>query len=162
MPFPDGKAHPLGPWLAFVERKPVENLGLYLQYASGRLFHRRLSVTAGLRYDLQYFNFTDIDDPAQPTLSRIFNQVSPRVGIVLFPWRELTLKVLVERAFRAPTPSELFGANTYTLASNPKTLKPEELTTIGVAADVPLGRHVNLRANWFYEIFENELAYSVS
>ncbi|MEZ4239753.1 MAG: TonB-dependent receptor [Myxococcota bacterium] len=49
---------------------------------------------------------------------RVFQQVSPRWG----SWRAratiITAKFLVGRAFRAPSPTELAGANTFTLASN--------------------------------------------
>jgi iron complex outermembrane receptor protein len=161
-PYLDKLERPLGPWLEPIRDHAVENLGVYLQYATGRILKRKLSLTAGVRYDLEYFEFTDITTATRPVLSRDFNQVSPRVGIVVFPWRDLSLKLMVDRAFRAPTPAELFGANTYTLSSNPKTLQPEIITTVAAAVDLGLFQHLNLRADWFYEIFENQIAYSVS
>jgi outer membrane receptor protein involved in Fe transport len=153
---------PLRPELEYVQNKPVNNLGVYLQYSSGRVLRRLLSVTTGLRYDLQYFKYSDINEPARPTLSRSFNQLSPRIGIVAFPWRDLALKFAFDQAFRAPAPAELFGANTYTLASNIKHLLPESITTISLGGDLLLLRHIDLRANWFYEIFDNEIAYSIA
>jgi iron complex outermembrane receptor protein len=161
-PFADGEQHPLGPWLEYVRGKPVDNLGLFVQLATGRIFKRRLSLTAGLRYDLELFDFTDLAQPSRPTLHRNLNQWSPRVGVVLFPWRDLSLKLMVDRAFRAPSAAELFGANTLTLASDPKGLLPEVITTVTIAGDLTLLQHLDVRANWFYEVFENEIAYSIA
>jgi outer membrane receptor protein involved in Fe transport len=119
-------------------------------------------VTLGLRYDLQYFKYIDINTPAHPSLSQDFNQLSPRGAIVFFPTRDLVFKAIANRAFRAPAPAELFGANTYTLASNIKQLRSEAITTVEVAGDYLLFRHLDLRADWFWEQFDNQIAYSVS
>jgi iron complex outermembrane receptor protein len=162
LPWPDGQLHPLQPWLAYVQNHPVDNAGVYVQYTSGRIFRRHLAVTAGVRDDLQTFRYTDVADPNRPQVGRTLNQISPRLGVVVFPWRELVLKALFDRAFRAPAPSELFGANTDTLTSAPKTLKPEQITTVSVSGEWPLIHQLNLRADWFYERFENEIAYSIS
>jgi iron complex outermembrane receptor protein len=153
---------PLRPELEYVRNKPVDNFGVYAQLTTGRIFKRILSATAGLRYDLQFFDYVDVADPARPTLHRNLSQASPRIAVVVFPWRELILKAMVDWAFRAPAPAELFGANTFTLASNPGQLKPESITTFDLSADLLLWRHLNLHANWFYETFENQIAYSVS
>jgi iron complex outermembrane receptor protein len=161
LPFPGDQQRPVGPFLEWVRDHPVENLGVYLQLATGRVLRSRVSITAGLRYDLQYFQYTDISDAARPTRDRTFSQLSPRLGVVFFPWKDLTLKWMVDRAFRAPAPAEMFGANTYLLSSNIKQLKPESITTVGLAADLTLLRHINLRANWFYERLENQIAFSV-
>jgi iron complex outermembrane receptor protein len=161
MPFPDGLQHSIGPWLEYVRNRPVDNVGAYLQYTSGRFWKERIAVTAGVRDDFQSFRFVDITDPARPVLSRTFNQVSPRLGVIVHPWHELTLKALFDQAFRTPAPSELFGANTYTLGSAPKTLQPEQITTVSVSADWPVMRQLSLRVDWFYEIFDNQIQYSV-
>jgi outer membrane receptor protein involved in Fe transport len=162
LPWPDGANHPLRPWLAYIQNHPVDNAGAYVQYTSGRMFGRRLAVTAGVRDDLESFQYTDIAAPDKPQLRRTFNQISPRLGVVIFPWRDLVLKALFDRAFRAPAPAELFGANTLTLNSSPNTLKPEQISTVSLSAELPLMHKLNLRADWFYERFENEIAYSVS
>jgi iron complex outermembrane receptor protein len=153
---------PLRPWFEYVTNRPVENLGIFVQAATGRFLRRALSITAGLRYDLQWFDYVDINDPRRQVASRTFNQVSPRLAIVAFPFRDLVLKAMVDRAFRAPAPSELFGANTYSLTSSIKQLRPEDITTVSVAADWLLVKHIDLRADWFYEVFDNQIAYSVS
>lgn len=160
LPLPTSQ--PLRPWFEYVTDKPVEDLGVFLQAATGRFLRRALSITAGLRYDLKWLGYVDINDPRRPTLSRSFNQLSPRVAIVLFPGHDLVLKAMVDRAFRAPAPAELFGANTYSLASNIKQLRPEDITTVSAAADWLLFKHIDLRADWFYEIFDNQIAYSVA
>jgi iron complex outermembrane receptor protein len=161
-PWPDGLNHPLQPWLAYIQNRPVDSVGAYFQYTSGRIARRHLALTAGVRDDLQSFQYVDVAQPDRPVLRRTFNQVSPRLGVVVFPWHDLVLKGLFDRAFRAPAPSELFGANTDTLNSSPSTLKPEQITTVSVSGELPLLHKLHLRADWFYEKFENEIAYSVS
>jgi iron complex outermembrane receptor protein len=151
----------LRPWFEYITNRPVENLGLFAQLASGRFLHRKLSITAGLRYDLQYFRYVDVNDRKRPSLSSDFNQVSPRVAIVAFPVKDFVVKGIVNRAFRAPAPAELFGANTFTLASNIKQLRPESITTIEAALDWMPVRFLDLRADWFWEDFANQIAYSV-
>jgi iron complex outermembrane receptor protein len=162
MPYGDGLFHPQGPWFEYVRNKPVDNVGVFLEGATGRLFHRVVSLTAGLRYDLMSFDYVDITDAMRKIASKRFDQLSPRVALVLVPWRDLSLKILYDQAFRAPAPSEMFGANTYSLASNIKQLKPEQIQTVTAAFDLSITSHVNVRADWFYEIFDNQIAYSVA
>jgi iron complex outermembrane receptor protein len=152
----------LRPWFEYIANKPVENLGVFAQLASGRILKRKLSITAGVRYDLQYFRYVDVNDSKRPTLSQNFNQVSPRVALVAFPIKDLVIKGIVNRAFRAPAPAELFGANTFTLASNTKELRPESILTVEAAIDWLPIRHLDIRSDWFYEEFANQIAYSVS
>jgi outer membrane receptor protein involved in Fe transport len=74
----------------------------------------------------------------------------------------VTIKAMIERAFRAPAPTEMFVTNS--LLGNSKTdqIKPEVITTATLAADVMLVRHLNLRADWFYERFNNQIAFSAT
>jgi iron complex outermembrane receptor protein len=144
-----------------VQNKPVDNFAVFMQLTTGRVLRRKLSVTAGARYDLQLLSFADLSDPSHSTLSRDLSQVSPRLALVLFPWRDLVIKAMVDRAFRAPSPAELFAANTLITISNPKNLLPESITTLGLGAEDLVTRFLDLRANWFYEIFDNEVANSV-
>ena len=80
----------------------------------------------------------------------------------MFPHDTLTLKVLAERAFRAPSPTELFVANTLLGSSNTERLRPEQMTTLTVAGDFTPFSRLTLRADWFYQRFENQIAFSAT
>ncbi len=151
-----------GPYFEWVKGKPVNNVGTFAQLTTGRILDKRVSLTTGARYDVQYFPYVDITQASQPKDSKTFQQLSPRAAVVVFPHERLTVMGQLERAFRAPAPAELFGANTFLLASNLKELKPEVVTTYGLAFDLTPIDHVNLRANGYYETFENQIAYSVA
>jgi iron complex outermembrane receptor protein len=162
MPVPDNQFRPVRPLFESVIDRPIDNVGMFLQYASGRVLDRRVSATLGVRYDLQFFRYADLELAERPIKSKSFHQVSPRAGVVVFPHPSITLKAMVERAFRAPAPSELFVTNSLLGNSNTAQIKPEQLTTVTVAADAMLGRHLNLRADWYYERFDNQIAFSAT
>jgi iron complex outermembrane receptor protein len=65
------------------------------------------------------------------------------------------------RAFREPSITELFGANTFSLASNPRRLSPEVIRTYETAIDWLINKYVNLRLNLYRTRFENQIAYSL-
>jgi iron complex outermembrane receptor protein len=162
LPVPDNQLQPAGPIYEPIVHRPVENLGLFLQYTSGRILRQLLSTTLGVRYDLQLFEYRDLDAADHPDRRRSFHQLSPRVGVVLFPHRDLALKAMVERAFRAPAPTELFVSNSLLGNSSTSQLQPEQITTVTAAADWSALRHLTLRANWFYERFANQIAFSAT
>lgn len=159
-PFPDGGFHPLKPLGEGVEDEPIGNLGLYLQFLSGRALGNMVSATAGLRYDLQAFDYVDFGDPSAPRRHRDLDQLSPRLGLVLTPHPDLSFKAMAERAFRAPAPSELFVKNSLLGNSDAGQLQPEELTNFTLAADWGPGRHVNFRIDGFWQSFANQIAFS--
>src|SRR5205807_10361962 len=105
-PFPDGQLHPLPPVLQPVIDKPVDNLGVFAQVATGRFIRRLFSVTAGLRYDLQHQSYVDITQPGRPNGSKTFQQLSPRLAILVHPRKDLVFKAMVDRAFRDPATTE--------------------------------------------------------
>jgi outer membrane receptor protein involved in Fe transport len=81
---------------------------------------------------------------------------------VMFVHPDVTLKAMAERAFRAPSPSELVINNTLLATSNAESLKPEQITTVTTAVDLRLGRHLNLRADWYHQRFANQIAFSTT
>jgi iron complex outermembrane receptor protein len=93
---------------------------------------------------------------------RVFRKTNPRIGMVFFPASNLTIKAMAGTAYREPSVTELFGANTFSLASNPRKLKPEIIRTSELAIDWLATKYVNLRANYFLTRFENQIAYSVA
>lgn len=155
---------PLGSYYEWIEDRPVTNIGVYTQLSSGRVLYDLIAVTLGLRYDGQFFTYHDIGQPAQPggahpQAFKSFQQLSPRIGLVAFPTEGLTLKALVGRAFRAPAPLELFGANSFAIASNLYELQPETLSTYELGADWRVLDGLNARANAYFLDLENQIAY---
>jgi iron complex outermembrane receptor protein len=161
-PFPDGQLHPLRSSFEKVIDHPIDNLSAFAQLTTGRVLDRRVSATLGARYDKQFFDYDVISDPARPTRHRSFDQLSPRLGAVVFPHEALALKLLIERAFRAPSVTELFVANSLLGSSNTEELRPEQITTVTVAGDLTVSRHLTLRADWFHERFANQIAFSAT
>jgi outer membrane receptor protein involved in Fe transport len=159
-PFPNGAFQPLRDSFEKLDGQPVDNLSAFAQVTTGRMFDRRVAATAGIRYDVQFFDYVDIADPARPSRHRSIDQLSPRLALVAFPHDRLALKLLLERAFRAPSVSELLVANSLLGNSNTEDLKPEQITTVTAAADFTASPHLTLRGDWFYERFANQIAFS--
>jgi outer membrane receptor protein involved in Fe transport len=149
----------LGPYYEWILNKPVHNIGVYAQGATGKILNNLLSITAGLRFDSQMFNFTDLAQAERPDGFKSFQQLSPRLAIVGHPLQNLSVKALAGRAFRAPAPVELFGANTWIVGSNLHELRPEIITTYEVAGDWQINPALNWRANAYHTTFENQIAY---
>ncbi len=162
MPFAGNVSYPLGPVLEPVVNRPVDNVGLYAQIDTGRFWKRMLHVTAGLRYDVEAFSYVDISSANRPVDSKTFQQFSPRLAILIHPWHDLVFKAMVDRAFRAPAPTELFGANTYFISSNLAQTKPEQLTSVTLAGDLTLLDHVNLRLDWYWRRSDNPIDFSAA
>lgn len=161
-PFPQNSNRSFGPWFAWILDKPVKNIGLYSQFTSGTFLGSKLKATLGLRADFQFFTFNALDKAGTPEEHKSFSQISPRLGLVYLASDNLSVKALAGRAFRAPSPTELFGANTWTIASNLRELKPETITTLELAMDWKLNANINWRLNFFYTQFANQIAYSVT
>jgi iron complex outermembrane receptor protein len=149
-------------WFEPVENRPVNNIGVYGQLLSGKFLHERLLATAGVRYDIEFFRYdADLED-AEDIQFKYFDKVSPRLGLVYLASEDLSLKALAGRSFRAPAPSELFGANTWTLASNLSALEPETVDMVELAADWNLTHGLTWRSNVYWREFQNQIAYSVA
>lgn len=85
-----------------------------------------------------------------------FNRTSPRLGIVVFPTDDLSIKFMTGQAFREPSLGELYGVNTFLGgAGDPRILQPEIIRTTEFGIDYFLNRYINLRANAFQTYFEN-------
>jgi iron complex outermembrane receptor protein len=152
---PGNQFLPLGPYFAYLGSHPYNNTGVFAQYTSPKLFDR-LSITAGSRYDYLSFKFND----AAGVKSRSFSRLTPRLSLVYTASEKLTFKLMGGQAFRTPSPSELFGLNTYLLGSSPNTLKPEVITTFEFASDFAISKNVNWRFNAFHTEFDDQIGYS--
>ncbi|TAE31161.1 MAG: TonB-dependent receptor [Candidatus Kapaibacterium sp.] len=162
LPFAGNALRTIPSFLQWIEGNPMLNLGVFAQFSSGKLFGDKLSATLGVRYDNQSFQFNALDKTGLPKESLSFSALSPRLGVVFLADRDFSVKFLAGRAFRAPAPTELFGANTFALASNIRNLKPEFITTVELGTDWIINKTINWRLNGFYTNFENQIAYSVA
>ncbi|MBE7411287.1 MAG: TonB-dependent receptor [Leptospiraceae bacterium] len=180
-PYDDNSFQKQGPWFEWIKKKPVNKGAAFAQVVSGKILYNKLELTAGVRYDETVVKFRGIDQryssdtgiyiekpydqfvgpPLITNDKRIFRRTSPRLGAVFFITKNLNLKLISGRAFREPAMTELFGANTFSLASNPRKLKPEVIQTNEIGIDYFLNRYINLRGNYFRTRFENQIAYSL-
>ncbi len=159
-PDSSNRIYRLNPWLEYILDKPVKNAAAFVRYISPKLFDR-LQLTAGGRYDNQFFNYTDIHAPGRPVKNKKFSLLSPQACLV-FDAGNLTIKAIAGKAFRTPSPTEMFGANTFTLASNINQLEPEIVTNYDLGIDWKLSKFIDLGVNWFLVHFKNQIAYSVA
>lgn len=150
----------LGPWLDFIKGNPVTSIGVFAQLSVKNFLLQQLNLTLGLRYDMEFFKYRDIYSSGMPEVSKDFSQLNPRIAFVYQAADNLAFKALWGKAFRAPSPTEMFGAHTFTLASNIKQLKPESLSTFEFAFDWVATSNFNWKGNVFYTKCENQIAYS--
>jgi iron complex outermembrane receptor protein len=139
----------------------MTNTGFFVQYTSPKIADK-LQATLGLRYDYASFKFNTPNGPNSEAESRSFDKFSPRLSFVYAATSALSLKLMAGRAFRTPAPSELFGANTFFLASNIRDLKPEVVTTFELGSDLKISKGLNWRLNLYRTTFEDQIAYSVT
>jgi iron complex outermembrane receptor protein len=115
-----------------------------------------------LRYDNASFTYNDLATGPDEEKSKSFDKLNPRLSVVFAPSQKFSLKIMGGQAFRTPSVSELFGYNTYLLASNISNLKPETITTFELASDLAIGSNLNWRFNAYYTEFNDQIAYSSS
>jgi outer membrane receptor protein involved in Fe transport len=149
----------VGPYYEPILGHPVHRIGAYAQAVSGPLLGGLVSVTAGARYDAMQASYVDVQLPDRPTRSRRFEEVSPRVAVVLTPGEDTAVKIMGARAFRAPAATELFPSNTAIQSSNPAGLRPETLDTVELAGTWLANDHLELRANGYWFRFRNLIGY---
>jgi outer membrane receptor protein involved in Fe transport len=159
--YPDNQTMPAGPFLERILDHPVHNVGAFAQLSSGQALGRYVTATVGARYDRAFFHYTDIAQPDRPVDSKAFEQLSPRAALVFFPTDRVSVKLLAGRGFRAPSPSELFGANTFALGSDIEKLKAETVRTYELALDWAVAGNWIWRGNVYHRQFNDQIAYSV-
>lgn len=147
----------LGSWLEPIEGNPLTNVGAFMQFSSGNALGEKLKATVGLRYDNEFFNYTTTEGQK----NKSFDQLSPRIALVYNSKMGTTLKLMGGQAFRAPTPTEMFGANTWTLAANLAELVPEEITTAEFELKQKLSEPLSLGINTYYTKAAGQIAYSL-
>ncbi|TGK14045.1 TonB-dependent receptor [Leptospira fletcheri] len=168
-PFPNNANGNLGPWLAWIKDKPVWTVGVFGQMVSPKFFYDKLQLTIGVRNDQTVQHYLGIDNPYSgflgfpyaPHAKRVFRKTSPKAALVYTITRNLNLKLMGGQAFRTPSITEMFGANTFSLASNPRQLRPEIVRDYEAAIDWYLNQYVNFRVNYFIRNFQNQIFYSL-
>lgn len=158
-PFPGDINQPLGPWLDYIADEPVLNTAFYAQLTTGDWIEK-VEATLGVRWDKLAVDYKEVYTDGQPKRDKSWSKVSPRVAVVWSVSDSVVLKGLWGKAFRAPTPTEMGGAHTFSLASNIAELEPELITTIEFALDWTIDQNHVFRANYFQTEFENQIAYS--
>lgn len=159
---PNEQSHyDLNPWLEYVVDKPVFNIAIYAQYISPKIFDK-LQITTSGRFDRMFFKYVDLTAVAKPEKSKSFQMITPRIAVVYSLSNNLVLKAIYGKAFRTPSPTEMFGYNTFTLASNINELKPELVTNFDLSLNWELPQGFSARINSFLVNFENQIAYSVA
>ncbi|MFL5262392.1 MAG: TonB-dependent receptor plug domain-containing protein [Anaeromyxobacteraceae bacterium] len=149
----------MGPYYAPILGRPVHRVGVYGQAVSGRLLGGLASVTGGARYDATISSYVDPQAPGSPARSQHFEEVSPRLALVVTPSEGTAVKVMAARAFRAPDVAELFPSNTAIQSSNPAGLRPETLDTVELAGTWLVNDHLELRANGYWFNLQNLIGY---
>ncbi|MCS6834364.1 MAG: TonB-dependent receptor, partial [Flammeovirgaceae bacterium] len=159
LPFPDNEWQKVGDWLEFITNKPVNSLGTFAQYISPKLW-QQLQLTLSGRYDALWFDYHQIFKEGKPIGSKNYRQFTPRASLVWTFSPSLSFKWIAGRAFRYPTPTEMFGANTFTLASNIEGLNPETIINYDWAVNWKKNDIIDLAFNVFWIDFRDQIAYS--
>lgn len=153
----------VGPMYEPIVDHLVSKLGVFAQLSTGGLLGERLELTAGLRYDNLFFDYDDIQAEGKPTRSRSFQDLSPRVALIWRAADPLVLKAMAARAFRTPTPVELFIANTWTAAGTDiDSFRAERQDTYELAADWHVVAPLKLRANGWVSRLDGSIGYDVT
>ncbi len=176
-PTPNDADLPLKSWLDYIKDEPVINTAIYAQLTTGNWISEDFQVTVGVRADKLSVDYNEVygydadtdttyiyeerGEP-RPAKSKDFSKTSPRLAGVWTASDALVLKLMWGKAFRAPTPTEMAGAHTFSLASNIAQLDPELITTTEFQMDWTLDRNHVIRANIFSTEFENQIAYSTA
>ena len=149
--------------LGLITDKPIVNVGAYTQVTTGDWLGL-FKGTAGLRFDNEtvHFNQALATPVGTGNGTRTFNQLSPRLAGVFVLSDDLSFKVLLGRAFRAPAPSELAGVNTWALANNIRNLKPEIVTTGEVGAEYRVNKAFSAKGNVFVTEVKDQIGYNAS
>ena len=157
---PNNELLDAGSYFAWLGNNPFINTGVYAQFSTG-LLDNKLKTTLGARYDYATFQYHDLYNGGKEE-KKSYEKFSPRLSLIYAATDKLTIKLMGGRAFRTPAASELFGSNTYLLASNLTALKPEVITTFEAGMDFSLSSNFNWRLNAFRTTFDDQIAYSLS
>lgn len=160
-PFPNNENRQMGDWFEFITNKPVTNIGSFFQISSGELLGKKIQLTTGIRYDNEFYKYIDIYSADKDENQKTFDQFSPRAALIIAPTNKFSMKITAGKAFRAPTPTEMFGANTWTLASNLEQLVAEKIISYDIEFNFNILEHFYLNIVAYHTDFTGLIAYSL-
>lgn len=100
---------------------------------------KEIVLTAGLRHD----HYSDFG-----------GTTNPRLGLTAEVVKDLNVKLLFGRAFRAPSFTELYTRNNVSERGNPD-LKPETINSYEAAVEYRFFERVTMRTNYFHNTINN-------
>lgn len=101
-----------------------------------------VALTVGVRHD----HYSDFG-----------GTTNPRIGLTAEIIKDLNLKLLFGRAFRAPNFTELYTINNVSEKGTP-TLKPETIRTYEAGLEYRFLERITVRTNYFYNTINNMIA----
>lgn len=153
----ENTTRPLPPFLEPINERPIYRNSLYAQWLSGELFGQHLQISIGARFDRFSTTYYNVNDDEEKSL--VFQNLSPRLGLVILPAKNLSFKLLAAQAFRDPALIELFASNSWVAASNPETLKPEILRSTEFVTIWEFYPMWLLQSSFYYINFTNLISY---
>jgi outer membrane receptor for ferrienterochelin and colicins len=127
----------ISPFLAYISSRPPSS-GIWALYGQDEFaFTRKLSLSAGGRYD-HYYTFG--------------GTANPRLGLIYHPFSQTALKLLYGSAFRAPSAYEMYyyGLGEYQANLH---LQPETIKSYEVVVEQGLSERLHLTA----DVFRNQV-----
>jgi outer membrane receptor protein involved in Fe transport len=147
----------IGSYLPWLEGHAYQTAGVFAQFNATLI--PSLSATLGLRYDRAWFKYNDLYEEGIPVRSKSLSKLNPRLSLVYTISPKATIKAMAGSAFRSPSPFELFVGNSYNGTSNLKELKPENVRTYELEADIEIINGVLWRMNAFRTEVDDVIAY---
>jgi outer membrane receptor protein involved in Fe transport len=148
-----------GPFLEGMKDRPLHRVGLYAEWVSPRFLDGMLSFTAGARYDNRFFWFVDVfTDRSERFIA--FQQLSPRLTMLLKPMGRLTARATLGWAFRDPAADELFAFNSLLALGGAGRLNPESSNTYELGLAYQLTKALRAQATGFFLQAREQIGYS--
>lgn len=161
-PYPNGQNQPQGSWLDYLLDEPVVNTALFAQLTTGQWLDENLELTLGMRYDQLQVDYREINQSPVSKVGKKWSQLSPKIAAVWSITPDYNMKFLWSKAFRAPTPTEMGGAHTFSLASNIAELAPEKIDSFELGGHWQVNNNQQFIWSSFVTEFNNQIAYSTA
>ena len=155
IPFANNQISGIKPLYEPIQNHPVNNNGIYGQFTSGNLLGDQLTLTLGLRNDIYFYKYKDLQ--TMRDTSRLLTHQSPRVVLVYSVNENLSFKGIYGNAFRVASPFEQFIANSLISGSGRGTIKPENINSFELSSDCIIRSQINWRNTLFYSIFNDQI-----
>lgn len=155
IPFANNQIAGIKPLYEPIQNRPVNNNGIYGQFTSGNLLGDKLTLTLGLRNDIYFYNYKNMQ--TMRDTSRLLTHQSPRVVLVYSLNDKLSFKGIYGNAFRVASPFEQFIANSIISGTGRGIIKPEVINSFELSSDCIIRNKINWRNTVFYSIFKDQI-----